>query len=131
MTTNYNDLKTYIERPTTKSGYTAEDLKRYALWRKRREFRDMEKIKRAISKGTKQQEHEDYREPLAITTHKVATIELSTGGDADGFKIEFDNEGVRGGCYYWADWGVYEEVKLSIDEAEKVAEFYGLYKIKQ
>lgn len=125
---DWDNLDDYIERPTTRGGYTPEDLRRYAIWRKRREFRDMEIVDSDITtKDLPREEHEEYREPLAITFKKVATIELSTGGDADGFEIEFDDSEVTGGIYYWADWGVYERVNLSMDEAEKVAEFYGVY----
>ena len=33
-----------MERPTNKSGYTAQDLRVYAQWRKEQEFKDIQKV---------------------------------------------------------------------------------------
>jgi len=121
-----------MNRPTIKGNYTKEDLKKYALYRKDEEFKTIDKIKNDVedSKEDNYNEHELYSEPSAITDYKLIKIELSTGGDADGFKLEYSHNGkyweLQSGLYYWADWGVYEEVPLSNEEAEEIAEFYAI-----
>lgn len=120
----------YMESPTTKSQYTAEDLKDYALYRKNREIEGIEQLcndKKITSGEVEVYEHEDYREPLSISKETVIDILLSTGGDADGFKLTFNQHNdLISGIYYWADWGVYEEVRLSYDEVELVDSLYAV-----
>lgn len=78
-----------------------------------------------IEREQKLEELEEENEPLAIDWKYTLTIELSTGGDADGFILELDkNKEVISGKYYWADWGKYQEIDLEGDEADKVADFY-------
>jgi hypothetical protein len=62
---------------------------------------------------------------LGFSRETVVTVELSTGGDADGFKLTFDeNKELVSGLYYWADWCVYEEIRLPKDELELVDRLY-------
>lgn len=52
-------------------------------------------------------------------------ILLSWGGPADGFKLTFDTDkNLIGGVYYRANWGEYQEARLTDDEAEGVFSFY-------
>lgn len=117
-----------MENPTHKGGYTKEDLRTYAFNRKDSELSNIQKIfkdKRIANGHMSPEEHEDYRDPLAFSKQIVVHIELSTGGDADGFKLIFsDEKELLEGLYYWADWGVYEEVQLSDDELEAVDSLY-------
>ena len=70
-------------------------------------------------------EDDNYRDPLAIMAEHSIKIELSTGGDADGVKLFFDYEYcLDRGVYYWADWGVYQEVEMTDDEARELLNFY-------
>ena len=103
-----------------------QDLKDYALYRKNEEVKDMEKINKQLAEGKALEDLEDYREPLAVSKKLEITIELSTGGDADGYKLLVDIEAreIVSGVYYWADWGVYEEVELSREELGLVEQFY-------
>lgn len=124
--------------PTEKSNYTKNDLVNYANYRKKKEFESIEKVENKLSQNNidvidkgdepiERESLEEYREPLEITENKIFNILLSTGGDSDGFKIEIQNEGdVVGGVYYWANWGVYEEVILTQEEAQRVAEYYSI-----
>jgi hypothetical protein len=119
-----------MERLTREQVRTPEQAKQYARQRKEDEIKELLKIKEAINKGKDWediQNMDEWREPLAIDKWKTFKIELSWGGDADGFLIDIDENGeVVGGRYYWADWGIYEEVELTEEEAEMVAEIYGL-----
>lgn len=123
------DVKTIKEprqRPTvTSSNPSKDELRDYALYRQKEFLTEMRAvIKRNQDEGI-YTEDEDYRDPLAISAGHVITIELSTGGDADGIKLFYDADYcLTGGVYYWADWGVYEEVKLDIDEAREIANYY-------
>mgnify|MGYP001592190929 CR=1 FL=1 len=115
-----------MERPTTKVNYTKEELREYALSRKKQEMTDINKINSETGGDWEEiEKHPDYKMPLSYDESKEIKILLSWGGGEDGFKLNFDKENeLTGGKYYWADWGVYEEVELSFEEAEKVAEFY-------
>lgn len=111
-----------MDNPTRKAGYTKEDLKEYARYRKQKDIKGIDKVLHSVEDA---REHEDYRLPLSVTEMKVVNIQLSWGGDEDGYKLYFDSSGeLSHGVYYWADWGVYEEVALSYEEAEKVVEYY-------
>ncbi len=108
-----------MERPTVKRNYTKEDLERYARYRKNAELHALKKLlrKKMVRHGLQTiYEQEEYREPLALDRYTEFRIQLSTGGDGDGYRITIDSEGnlVRG-TYYWEDWCVYEEVPLSKD----------------
>lgn len=119
-----NKLRSKLEqRPTINSNYTKNNLKEYAHKRAMIELATID----FLSGKEEPTESEEYREPLAITESKVFTIELSTGGDADGFKLTYIGTDLISGYYYWADWGVYEEVELKAEELDKVASFYGIY----
>lgn len=115
-----------MEQPTKKNNYTKKDLVNYAQWRKDEEFKDLAKINdwQEKNQDKNKEDCEHYREPLAITITKVVKVELSTGGDADGFLLEFDKNNLTGGKYYWADWGVYEEVNLTDEETEQIFNNY-------
>ena len=119
-----------MENPLILGHYGQEDLVDYALYRKSRE---MESVKKLLNDERVKEgrftpcELEDYREPLAFSRESVVTVELSTGGDADGFKLTFDeNKELVSGVYYWADWGVYEEVHLTNSELDLVDRLYSV-----
>ena len=118
----------YKERPTVKGNYAKADLEDYAKYRKTQELKNIEAILNdaKVQNGEiSLEEHEEYRDPLAISKETVIEIQLSTGGDADGFKLTFDEyKELVSGVYYWADWGVYEEVKLSNDELDLIDNLY-------
>ena len=109
-----------MERPTTKHTYTKEDLQQYAVYRKNLALNTLQKLPRKKAVRTGEQsidEQEEYQEPLAIDRYTELRIQLSTGGDGDGYRITIDREGeIVNGVYYWEDWGVYEEVRLSKEE---------------
>lgn len=119
-----------MDNPTIAGGYSKEDLFDYAYWRKCREFDQVKRVlndKNVEDGSVTPEELEDYREPLAFDRETVVTVELSTGGDADGFKFTFNDEKeLVSGLYYWADWGVYEEVRLSNDELSLVDRLYSV-----
>jgi len=125
---NFNKTKELkMKRPTTQSGYTKEDLKEYALYRKDEEFKTIKSIQDQLNSGgiKSVEDSEDYQEPLSLDVEKVVKIQLSYGGDGDGFELTFDRENnLISGVYYWEDWGVYEEVDLSEDELDKIYAFY-------
>lgn len=67
----------------------------------------------------------NLRNPLSIETETVKKILLSWGGGEDGFKLYFDGEKeLLRGVYFMADWGVYKESALTIEEAELIYDFY-------
>ncbi len=72
-----------------------------------------------------QNEIENFALCLNVLTE--VEIQLSTGGDADGFKIWFNSskEAVRG-VFYWADWGQYAEQPLTEEELNKIIDFFNL-----
>jgi len=103
---------------------TKEDARKYAFQRAEKEIKELREIEKELE-NKDIEEIEDIREPLAISKTYRLTIELSTGGDADGFILEYNEyKELTNGFYYWADWGQYEEVPLSIDEAELVEKIY-------
>jgi len=114
----------------TQGKYTKEDLREYALYRKNDEIEDIKKLfqDQSVQSGEKSpEEHNEYREPLAFSKETVIDIQLSTGGDADGFKLSFNEHNeLMDGVYYWADWGVYEEVRLNNEELELVDSLYSV-----
>lgn len=118
----------YRERPTVTSNYTKQDLTKYAYYRKSVEVENIKNIlndKKVIHGDISSEEHEEYRDPLCFAKQIVIHVQLSTGGDGDGFKFTFsDEKELLFGVYYWADWGVYEEVTLSDDELELVDNLY-------
>lgn len=118
----------FIQNPVTHGKYTEEDLRQYAVYRKDGELesiKDLLEDSKVIEGLISPNEHEDYREPLAFDKETIIDIQLSTGGDADGFKLVFDDsKQLIKGFYYWADWGVYEEVKLTNSELEWVDSLY-------
>lgn len=119
-----------MDNPVTKGNYTKEQVRDYAYYRKACEVEEIEQLltdKKVENGEISLEEQEDYREPLAISKETVVKIELSWGGDADGFKLILDaNDQLISGVYYWADWGVYEEVGLSDEELELVDRLYSI-----
>jgi len=117
-----------MENPVTNDNYTKEDVRDYAYYRKGCELYDIEELlkdKKVQNGEISPEEHEDYREPLAIAKQTIVKIELSWGGDADGFKLTFDQSNqLLSGVYYWADWGVYEEIELTENELATVNRLY-------
>lgn len=115
------------KRPTIRRNYTPQDLKEYARLRYQREMEDTAEILAALDSGKIEEasEHKKYREPLEITHSHQIKIGLSWGGDEDGFILDYDeNKELTSGVYYWADWGVYEEVRLKEKEAEEVERLF-------
>jgi len=114
-----------MNRPNSKS--EKNELIKYAFERAKQEAEDNKTILEAYNSEKIQDytEHEEYRSPLSIDTQKIITIQLSWGGDADGYKITVskDNE-IISGVYFWQDWGVYEEVNLSDTELDDVVQLY-------
>ena len=69
---------------------------------------------------------------LGVSKLIEVTIELSTGGDADGFKVYLDGEGEAvKGVFYWADWGQYAEYALTDEELSEVASFFYLEEYRE
>lgn|SRR3990167_1894225 len=114
-------------RPTEFNSPPDYLLRWYAQYRAADELKDIDAINERVNKGKSESpdQDENYREPLSIDTTKTVKIQLSWGGDGDGFKLEYSNDNeLISGVYYWEDWGVYQEVSLSDEEADKVAAFY-------
>ena len=68
-------------------------------------------------------------EPLSIERQITYHVALSTGGPADGFRLTFDPESgllIRGE-YYFQDWFDGATRTLSDDDADMIAEAYGIY----
>ena len=67
-------------------------------------------------------------DPLGMTETIEVTIELSTGGPADGFKLYLDKATRQPlhACYSYADWGWYEEEWLLSAEIDLVVAYFGL-----
>lgn len=66
--------------------------------------------------------------PLCQNEQIELEIELSTGGPADGFKIYLDKNTRQAltGCYYYSDWGWYEERWLNEAEIDLVVNYFGI-----
>ena len=93
----------------------------------RSEMEDLAAIEERLQ-TVDQEDIEEYREPLAVTERKEVTIELSTGGPADGYKLYFLPSGeLVEGYYYFADWFEYEKTKLEDEELARVLRVYGFY----
>lgn len=67
-------------------------------------------------------------DPLCFMEQIELDIQLSTGGPADGFKIYLDKttREVQSACYYYSDWGWYEETWLRPAELDMVVEYFGI-----
>jgi hypothetical protein len=119
-----------MENHTIRGGFAEADLRKYAGFRKNQEISDIKAIlkdSRLIDGSMGLYEHQGYRDPLAFDKTIVIDIQLSTGGDADGYKLSFDeNKTLISGIYYWADWGVYEEIKLNNEELELIDNLYSV-----
>jgi hypothetical protein len=114
-----------MEKLTREQVKTREDARRYAVQRLKEEVERLKKAKEEIERGRDIEEIEEVRQPLAISAGYQLTIELSCGGDADGFILYYnENKELEGGVYYWADWGQYEEIDLWNEEAELVEMVY-------
>jgi hypothetical protein len=86
----------------------------------------MQEIREALSDAEKQEELSN--DCLAIEATITLTIELSTGGGADGFEIVCDaatGEPVQGRHYY-TNWGYCRECPLSADELADVCAAYAI-----
>ncbi|MEP7167422.1 MAG: hypothetical protein ABI758_05585 [Candidatus Woesebacteria bacterium] len=119
-----------VQQPTVKGSCTKKECEEYASQRKDWAIKNIQTIltdSKVQNGEISFDEHEDYCEPLSISREILVEIQLSTGGDADGFKLIFDEYyTVMKGVYYWADWGVYEEVQLSDEELETVESLYNI-----
>lgn len=104
---------------------TPEQVEEHARRQLREEIESLERIKKELEEGKEIEEIEEMKEPLAITSGYHITIELSTGGPADGFILYYsEHKELVDGVYYWADWGVYREVPLRNEEIELVEQVY-------
>jgi len=114
-------------RPTLKEKYTTAELREYASWRKDQELAALRRVlEHDRRSGNVTEAHKDYRNPLGIEIRTELVIQLSWGGDGDGYKLLFDRSGdVLSGLYFWEDWFVYEEVPLSRAELDSVCAAYG------
>lgn len=68
-------------------------------------------------------------DPLSIERRITYHVALSTGGPADGFRLTFDPEDgqlIRGE-YYYQDWFDGATRTLSDEDADMIAEAYGIY----
>jgi len=103
---------------------TKEQARIYATQRADEAIQEVKRALNEIDNG-KEFDEIETREPLAIEKRQRLIIELSTGGDADGFILEYDKDGALvEGLYYWADWGQYEEIPLRLADAQKVEALY-------
>ena len=85
-------------------------------------FKDLESEDNEI-----QEKAEDERNIFSLSIEKnyMVEIQLSTGGDADGFKLFFNQyKELIKGCFYWADWGQYAERYLDEEELNLVNDFF-------
>jgi|SRR5690606_217564 len=113
-----------MENPTHKAGYTQNELREYAFYRKEKEMERLQNLNN-IEDTEEREESEENREPLSFEIEKTIKILLSWGGDSDGYKLTFDKENeLISGVYFWSDWGVYEEVELSEEELNSVYDLY-------
>ena len=99
-------------------------------------LKDMEELTEKLNKeedDDKTDQLQEEQDTFALGFSKLTEIEvqLSTGGDADGFKIYFngEEEAVKG-VFYWADWGQYAEYGLSEEELNQVVDFFNLYDLE-
>ncbi len=112
-----------MKNPNHKGNASPEQLRDYAFYRYKEEMKGNKKI--LNSKKEDYTEHEEYREPLSVENHIQLTIELSTGGDADGYILTYTKDGANiKGVYYWEDWGCYEEVALTYEDIKQIEELY-------
>ncbi|MHA1329603.1 MAG: hypothetical protein ACTSR2_00865 [Candidatus Hodarchaeales archaeon] len=103
---------------------TKEDSKEKAIKKLREELKGLKKAEEEIQKG-RDLEDLEIRQPLSIEKNYRITIQLSWGGGADGFILEYNKDKeLIGGFYYWADWGFYQELPLTLEEAERVESVY-------
>src|SRR5664280_557477 len=115
------------ERPTLKEKYTTAALREYAFWRKDQEMAGLKQLlERELQSDTAVDTQEDYRNPLSIEIRTELVIQLSWGGDGDGYKLLFaQTGGLISGLYFWENWfGVYEEVTLYRVELDNVCAAY-------
>ena len=71
---------------------------------------------------------EEVREmALSVTITKTYDILLSWGGPSDGFKLFHDGESWTGGEYYFQDWFDGAKRQLEAEDAEFIAELFGVY----
>jgi len=88
------------------------------------EMASLKKVE-ALLHTQEQSEVEEYREPLSIEERKEVTVLLSWGGPSDGYKVYFDQDGEAvAGCYFFADWFEYDEIKLRDEELDRVLSLY-------
>ena len=109
-----------MKNPNYKGGATPKQLRDYALYRAREQKKTVKELLELEQAGEREQ-----NEDCAIASKTVLVIELSGGGDADGYELIINkNGGIDSGFYYWADWGCYEEIKLTDEELENIERVY-------
>ena len=70
---------------------------------------------------------ENYIEPLSIDRVVTYKVCLSWGGPADFFELDWDGEGWIGGLYIYQDWFDGATRNITDEEAEEIAEAFGIY----
>ena len=93
-------------------------------------LKDMAQLEEELNTETEEEREqaEEARDnfALCIDHSTELDVQLSTGGDADGFKIYFKEKEAIKGMFYWADWGQYAEQSLTEEEIDFVCEFFNL-----
>lgn len=109
-----------------KDNATPQERREFVFAKLQDELKDIVAIQEAMNtnKIESQNDSESYREPLEISLTKEIKILLSWGGPADGFKLQYKDNELTGGVYFWQDWGTYDEAELTDEEAETVRDFY-------
>ena len=104
---------------------TAQEKRTYVLKELKKEIDNIKVIQQEERKEDYIKEDDGlYREPLSIDKTEEIKILLSWGGGEDGYKLRFKDNDLISGVYYYADWGVYEEVDLNEDELNLIFDFY-------
>ena len=79
----------------------------------------------ALVRDGKDEAAEESLDALSIEARIELHVQLSWGGPSDGFRIYIDDAGTPvAGCYYFANWGEYEEFALNPQEVEAVVEAF-------
>ena len=79
----------------------------------------------ALVRNGKEEAAAEALEALCIEARTELHVLLSWGGPSDGFRIYIDEDGTPvAGCYYFANWGEYEEFDLTTVEVDAVVEAF-------
>lgn len=93
-------------------------------------FERLREAQRELSQAdlsdTRREEVEQDLSALSVEPGRTLRVLLSWGGPSDGFDLTLDASGreVTGGVYFYQDWFTHNEVALSADELDLVADLY-------